>query len=50
MQLRSFCADQSGLEQIDFAATVHLTSDELESRDLPLSLSVGKSLLLEPEL
>jgi hypothetical protein len=27
VQLRLFCADQSGLQQIEFPATVHLTSD-----------------------
>jgi hypothetical protein len=41
VQLRLFCADQSGLKQIDFPATVHLTSDELEARDLTFRLSVG---------
>lgn len=41
VQLRLFCADQSGLKQIDFPSTVHLTSDELEARDLTFSLSVG---------
>ena len=40
VQLRLFCADQSGLQQIEFPATVHLTSDELEARDLTFSLSV----------
>jgi hypothetical protein len=30
----SFCGDQSSLKKIDFPATVHLTSDELEARDL----------------
>jgi hypothetical protein len=29
------------LKQIDFVTAVHLASDELEARDLPLSLSVG---------
>ena len=41
VQLRLFCADQSGLKQIDFPATVHLTSNELEARDLTFSLSIG---------
>jgi hypothetical protein len=41
VQLRLFCADQSGLKQIDVSTTVHLTSDELEARDLTFSLSVG---------
>jgi hypothetical protein len=36
-----FCPDQSGLKQIDFSAAVHLTSDELEARDLTFSLPVG---------
>jgi hypothetical protein len=29
------------LKQIDFLAAIHLTSDELEARDLTSSLSVG---------
>jgi hypothetical protein len=29
------------LKKIDFPATVHLTSDELEARDLTFSLTVG---------
>jgi hypothetical protein len=37
----SFCAGQSSLKKIDFPATVHLTSDELEARDLTFSLTVG---------
>lgn len=41
VKLRLFRTDQSGLKQIDFAAAIHLTSDELEARDLTLSLSVG---------
>lgn len=41
MQLGLFCADESGLKQIDVTATIHLTSDELEARDLAFSLSVG---------
>lgn len=36
VQLRLFCADQSGLKQIDFPAAVHLPSDEFEAGDLPL--------------
>jgi hypothetical protein len=31
----SFGADQSGLKQIDFAATIHLTSDQFEASDPP---------------
>jgi hypothetical protein len=29
------------LKQIDFSAAIHLTSDELQARDLTFSLSVG---------
>jgi hypothetical protein len=32
------------LKQIDFPAAIHLTSDELEARDLTFSLSVGPGL------
>ena len=39
----SFCADQSSLKKIDFPETVHLTSDELEARDLTCSLTVGRT-------
>ncbi len=41
VQRRLFCADQSGLKQVDFAATVHLTSNELEARDLTFGLAIG---------
>src|ERR1700746_181926 len=37
----SLGAYQSGLQQIDFPAAVHLTPDELEASDLSLGLSVG---------
>jgi hypothetical protein len=40
VQLLSFCADQSGLEKIDFPAAIHLAPDELEARDLAFGLAV----------
>ena len=41
VQLISLSAYQPSLKQIEFAAAVHLPSDELEAGDLPLGLSVG---------
>jgi hypothetical protein len=41
MKLISLSAYQPGLKQIDFAAAVHLPSDELEAGDRPLGLPVG---------
>lgn len=46
MLLLSFCANQSGLQQIDFAATVHLTADELEARDLTFTLSLDQGKVI----
>jgi hypothetical protein len=37
----SSSAPKSGLKQIDFPATVHLPSHELETGDLTSGLSVG---------
>jgi hypothetical protein len=39
VQLISLSAYQPSLKQIEFAAAVHLPSDELEAGDLPLGLS-----------
>jgi hypothetical protein len=36
----SFGADQSGLKQINIAATVHLAPYKLEARDLSFCLSI----------
>jgi hypothetical protein len=41
VQLISLSAYQPSLKQIEFAAAVHLPSDELEASDLRLGLSVG---------
>jgi hypothetical protein len=41
VQLISLSTNQPSLKQIEFAAAVHLPSDELEVGDLPLGLSVG---------
>ena len=46
----SFGADQSGLKQIDFAATIHLTSDQFEASDPPLSVRSTKAALIEQVL
>jgi hypothetical protein len=40
VQLILLSAYQPSLKQIEFAAAVHLPSDELEAGNLPLSLSV----------
>lgn len=37
----SCSSDQSGLEQIEFATTVHLSFHQFELGDLPFDLTVG---------
>jgi hypothetical protein len=38
--IRSLCADDAGLEQIEFSSAIHLALDELELADLTLGLTV----------